>query len=211
MVQLSRLRLHLLNLCYNLIVIWCSLTISFSSLTWCDYSATVVIWCSLTMSFSRRCCPTSRGRVVIWCSLTMSFSHIGAGRFEGGLWFDALWQCLSVLSMAERSRASCDLMLFDNVFQCKAQSDARAIVVIWCSLTMSFSYGDRSTSEYRLWFDALWQCLSVQCNLSWVCIVVVIWCSLTMSFSALTRIFGTPTVVIWCSLTMSFSSPYSAV
>ena len=99
--------------------------------------------------------------VVIWCTLTMSFSLSFLSRSTASLWFDALWQCLSVNRETIFNRISCDLMHFDNVFQWIVRLSWLCWVVIWCTLTMSFSTNKKTTTANQLWFDALWQCLSV--------------------------------------------------
>ena len=77
------------------------------------------------------------------------------------LWFDALWQCLSVRPLKHRAKWCCDLMHFDNVFQFAELAGETKKVVIWCTLTMSFSSYYDMQYHPMLWFDALWQCLSV--------------------------------------------------
>ena len=121
----------------------------------------VVIWCTLTMSFSSVLPSPTTGAVVIWCTLTMSFSRELFAEMRVVLWFDALWQCLSVHINFHHSMVCCDLMHFDNVFQSAFLKELKLEVVIWCTLTMSFSIPDISVSSHALWFDALWQCLSV--------------------------------------------------
>ena len=124
-------------------------------------AAVVVIWCSLRMSFSTICrafcrfllwfdalweCLSVRKdyqvmdkKVVIWCSLRMSFSKGLIKLWTSRLWFDALWECLSVSCAAVPRSGGCDLMLFENVFQCEGVARSEGAVVIWCSLRMSFS------------------------------------------------------------------------
>ena len=147
-------------------------------------------------------------------------------RTANRLWFDALWNCLSVVVRRVWSRHRCDLMLFEIVFQLVSLLKVVRLVVIWCSLKLSFSVVVTLPTTLKLWFDALWNCLSVCGGNQWIplgCdlmlfeivfqwndrtnhrLRVVIWCSLKLSFSIRRRRLDRINVVIWCSLKLSFS------
>ena len=99
------------------VVIWCSLKLFFS-LNWLDRAnAVVVIWCSLKLFFSETAETRNTVQVVIWCSLKLFFSTKGTGTVQEALWFDALWNCFSVSMQHRHHEQSCDLMLFEIVFQ----------------------------------------------------------------------------------------------
>ena len=75
------------------------------------------------------------------CSLKLSFSSPIASTISAALWFDALWNCLSV---ARRLQPQLERLWFDALWNCLSVAAAL--------------HGRRS----ELWFDALWNCLSVR-------------------------------------------------
>ena len=151
------------------VVIWCSLKLSFSQWPQGTVTCFVVIWCSLKLSFSSHHRASGRQCVVIWCSLKLSFSmpschhaimrlwfdalwnclSVSVGQYSSSrvLWFDALWNCLSVTVVDENMLDRCDLMLFEIVFQWRIWPVVTDGVVIWCSLKLSFSW----------WVDGGWR------------------------------------------------------
>ena len=179
----------------------------------------------------------------------MSFSTGHSRLSSSKLWFDALWQCLSVNQVHQWQPLQ---LWFDALWQClsverlwRRRYERLWFDALWQCLSVT---RDEKGVQIKLWFDALWQCLSVYCynqNHIFCCDLmlfdnvfqwnswtswwvnscdlmlfdnvfqfnrlaisnrrVVIWCSLTMSFSHLLWREIQSVVVIWCSLTMSFS------
>ena len=138
------------------------------------------IWLCLSVGGSRIHRSVKLWFDAIWLCLSVPPRRTSSSRGCDLMLFDYVFQlCRST----RRAMKCCDLMLFDYVFQSPPKIVLRSFVVIWCYLTMSFSnasdfpicelvviwcYLTMSFSETsfrvvlcKLWFDAIWLCLSV--------------------------------------------------
>ena len=111
------------------------------------------------------------------------------------LWFDALSKCFSVSGRRRAGRARCDLMLFQNAFQCRTHHQRQLL----CCDLMLFQNAFQLNADFMtrliccdlmLFQNAFQSTRDKEPN--WE---VVIWCSFKMLFSSNTR--STSCYLLW--------------